>query len=125
MCEKNPNGKIRLCLDPMHLNKWIIRPHHSAKLVDDILHRLSGAKFFMVIDSTSSFFNHKLDEESSKLTTFGMPFGRYRYLRIPMGALLSSDVYQYKVDGHLEHIENCVAITDDIIAFGFNSISTQ
>ena len=42
-----------------------------------------------------------------------------------MGASLSSDVYQYKVDGHLEHIENCVAITDDIIAFGFNPDGTN
>ena len=40
---------------------------------------------------------------------------------MPMGASLSSDVCWYKVDGHLEHIENCVAITDDIIAFGFKS----
>ena len=71
VCVKNPNGKIRLCLEPTHLNKWIIRPCHSAKLVDDILHRLNGAKFFTVVGSTSSFFNHKLDEESSKLTTFG------------------------------------------------------
>ena len=111
VCVKKSNGKIRLCLDPTHLNKWIIRPHHSSKLVDDILHRLTVlAKYFTVVDSTSSFFNHKLDEESSKLTTFGMPFGRYRYLRMSMGASLSSDVYQYKVDGHLEHIENCVAI---------------
>ena len=44
---------------------------------------------------------------------------------MPMGASLSSDVYQYKVDGHLEHIKNCVAITDDIIAFGFNSDGTD
>ena len=50
-----------------------------------------------------------------------MSFGRYRYLRMPMGASLSGDVYQYKVDDHLEHIENCVPITDDIITFGFNS----
>ena len=121
VCMKKSNGKIRLCLDPTHLNKWIIRPRHSTKLVDDILHRLNGAKYFTVVDSTSSFFNHKLDEESSKLMTFGTPFGRYRYLRMPMGASLSSDVYQYKVDGHLEHIRNCVAIADDIIAFGFNS----
>ena len=42
-----------------------------------------------------------------------------------MGASLSSDVYQYKVDGHLEHIENCVAITDDIIIFGFNPDGTD
>ena len=34
-------------------------------------------------------------------------------------------VYQYKVDGHLEGIENCVAIADDIIIFGFNSDGTD
>ena len=57
VCVKRPNGKIRLCLDPTHLNKWIICPHHSAKLVDDILHRLNGAEFFIVVDSASSFFS--------------------------------------------------------------------
>ena len=119
MCVRKSNSKIRLCLDPTHLNKWIIRPRHSARLVDDILHKLDGAKFFSVVDSTSSFFNHKLDNDSSKLTTFGTPFGRYRYLRMPMGASLSSDVYQYKVDAHLEKIGNCMAIADDIIMFGY------
>ena len=39
VCVKKPNGKIRLCLDPTHLSKWIICPRHSAKLVDNILHR--------------------------------------------------------------------------------------
>ena len=37
-----------------------------------------------------------------------------------MGASLSSDVYQYKVDRHLEEIENCIAIADDIIIYGFD-----
>ena len=89
--------------------------------MDDILHRLNGAKYFTVVDSTSQFFNHKLDEDSNKLTTFGTPFGRYSYLRMPMGASLSSDVYQYKVNGHLEDIKQCVAIADNIIIFGFDS----
>ena len=52
---------------------------------------------------------------------FGTPFGRYGYLRMLMGASLSSDVYQYKVDGHLEEIENCLAIADDIIIYGFKA----
>ena len=38
---------------------------------------------------------------------------------MPMGASLSSDVYQYKVNRHLEEIENCVTIIDDIIIYGF------
>ena len=62
VCVKKANGKIRLCLDPTHLNRWIIRPRHSSKLVDDILHKLNGPKWFSVVDSTSCFFNHKLDE---------------------------------------------------------------
>ena len=44
---------------------------------------------------------------------------------MPMGASLSSDVYQYKVDGHLEGIENCVAIANDIIIYGFKADGTD
>ena len=40
---------------------------------------------------------------------------------MPMGASLSSDIYQYKVDSHLEGIENCVAIADNIIIYGFKN----
>ena len=94
VCVKKTNRKIRLCLDPTHLNKWIIHPRHSAKLVNDILHRLIGAKYFTVVDSTSSFSNHKLDQETSKLMMFSTPYGRYCYFRMLMGASLSSDVYQ-------------------------------
>ena len=86
--------------------------------------RLNSAKFFTLVDSTSSFFNHKLDQESSKLTTFGTPFARYRYLRMPMGASFSSNVYQYKVDGCLEAISQCVAIAN-IIIFGYRSDGTE
>ena len=118
-------AKIRLSLDPTHLNRWIICPRHSAKLVDDILHRLNGARFFTVVDSASSFFNHKLHVESSKLTTFGTPYVCYRYLRMPMGASLSSDIYQYKADGHLEGIDYCVVIADDIIIYGFDNDGTD
>ena len=42
-----------------------------------------------------------------------------------MGALLSSDVYQYKVDGHLENKDQCVAIADDIIIYGFDKQDTD
>ena len=77
------------------------------------------------MDSTSSFVNYKLDKESRRLTTFRTPFGRYHYLRMPMGASLSSDVYQYKVDSHLEVIKQCVAITDDIIIYGYDNDGTD
>ena len=95
VCVKKPNGKIRLCLDPTQLNKWIKHPIHDAQLVDDILPKLAGAKWFTIIDSTSSFWTQVLDKESSLLTTFNTLYGRYCNLHLPMGVNLSSDVYQY------------------------------
>ena len=37
-----------------------------------------------------------------------------------MGASLSSDIYQYKVDEIFEDIPQCVRIADDIVIFGYN-----
>ena len=120
VCVCKPNGSIRLSLDPTHLNKYILRPHHNSKTSDDILPKLSGAKKFSIVVSTNSFFNLGLTERVSLLTTFGTMYGGYCYLRVPMGASLSSDVYQYKVDEIFKDIPQCIGIADDIVIFGYN-----
>ena len=64
VCVCKPNGSIILCLDPTHLNKYILRPHHNSKTLDDILPKLSGVKKFSIIDSTKLFFNLGLTERA-------------------------------------------------------------
>ena len=120
VCVRKPNGSIRLCLDPAHLNKYILRPHHNSKTLDNILPKWSGAKKFSIVDSTKSFFNLSLMKRASLLATFGTMYGHYCYLRVPMGASLSSDVYQFKVDKIFEDIPQYVGIADDIVIFGYN-----
>ena len=120
VCIRKPNGSIHLCLDPTHLNKYIVHPHHNSKTLDDILPKLIGAKKFSIVDSTESFFNLSFTRKASLLTTFGTMYGRYCYLRVPMGASLSSDLYQYKVDEIFEDISQCVGIADDIVIFGYD-----
>ena len=93
VCVHKPNGSIRLCLDSTHLNKYILRPHHNSKTLDDILPKLSGARKFSIIYSTKLFFNLGLTKRASLLTTFGTMYGRYCYLRVPMGVSLSSCIY--------------------------------
>ena len=120
VCVQKPNDSIWLCLDPTHLNKYIVRPHHNSKTLDDILPKLSGAKKFSIFDSTKSFFNLSLTKRASLLTTFGTMYSCYCYLRVPKGALLSSDINQYKVDEIFEDIPQCVGIADDIVIFGYS-----
>ena len=72
------------------------------------------------MDPTKSFFNLSLTKKASLLTAFGTIYGRYSYLRVPMGASLSSDVYQFKIDEIFEDISQCVGIADDIVIFGYD-----
>ena len=44
------NGKVRLCLDPVRLNKALIRPVHRGPSLNDILPRLSNVQYMSIID---------------------------------------------------------------------------
>ena len=59
-----------------------------------------------------------LDEESSCLTTFNSPFGRYCFLRMPFGLVMSQDVFQHKMDQILEKCPGTISIADDIAVCG-------
>ncbi|CAB3997530.1 RNA-directed DNA polymerase from transposon BS, partial [Paramuricea clavata] len=80
-----PNGKIRLCLDPRPLNKALKRCHHPIPTIDDVLPELSNAKVFTKVDCSNGYWQVELDEESSLLTTFNTPFGRFKWQRMPFG----------------------------------------
>ena len=49
VCVQKLQGKIRLCLEPTQLNKYIVHPHHNAELVEDLLPKLSGVKIFSIM----------------------------------------------------------------------------
>ena len=40
------NGKLRVCLDPRHINKAIKRDHYKTPTVEEITHQLAGSKKF-------------------------------------------------------------------------------
>ena len=79
------NGKLRICLDPKDLNRAIQREKYQLPTVEDIATRLHGAKVFTMMDVRNGFWHVSLEEESTYLTTFQTPFGRYRWKRMPFG----------------------------------------
>ena len=61
------------------------------------------------------YFQIPLDEEASRLTTFILPSGRFRYLRAPMGLSSSSDEWCRHSDRVVEGFPWCKKIVDDIL----------
>lgn len=74
---EKPNGKLRICIDLGHLNKALKRSYYPLPVIEDGLPELSDVKVFSKADLKDGFLHIELDDESSLLTTYQTPWGRY------------------------------------------------
>ena len=114
------NGKIRICLDPKDLNKAVLRENYPMPTIEDIATRLHGAKVFTAPDAKNGFWHVKLYEESSYLTTFHTPFGRYRWCRMPFGISSDPEVFQRRMHELIEGLTGTDVVADHFVVAGFN-----
>ena len=113
-----PDGAVRVCIDPFHLNKAIKRQHYPMNTIEEITAKLAGAKFFTKLDAVSGFWQIPLDEKSSRLCTFNTPWGRFRFCRLPFGIADASEVFQRLMCEHFS--ENAEVVVDDLLVWGKN-----
>lgn len=100
------------------LNKALRRQHFPLPTIDDVIPDLTKARVFTVCDVKDGFWHIRLSEESSYLTTFAMPFGRYRWIRMPMGISPAPEVFQHRLTQALEGLPGIQIIADDILVCG-------
>ena len=74
-----PSGEVRVCIDPQRLSIALKRRHYPLPVVEEVLQELAKAKVFSKADLKDGFLQIQLEVESSKLTTFQTPWGRYYY----------------------------------------------
>ena len=60
----------------------------------------------------------QLDDESSKLTTFDTPFGRYRWKRLPFGISVASEIFQKRLNQALDRLDGLLTIHDYMVVYG-------
>ena len=61
------------------------------------------------------YFRIGLTDVSQDLTTFNTPFGKYKYLRLPMGISSAPEIYQRAMGEMFADIEGVEIIMDDIM----------
>ena len=117
-----PNGEdVRMVTDYSKINKYVKRPVHPFPSVADIIRSIpAGTKFFAKMDAIHGYFQLALDEDSSKLTTFLLPTGHYRYLRAPMGLSSSSDQWCRHSDRAIQGFPFTKKIVDYILVWASN-----
>ncbi len=73
--------KVRICIDPKHLNQALQRSHYHMPTLEDILYKLPKA----LPNIRDAFLHCRLDNESSLMTAFWTPWGQMRWCKLPFG----------------------------------------
>ena len=111
------NGKPRRTIDYQELNKYCVRETHHTRVPFDMVSSVPKQTYKTTLDAFWGFHQVPLAEDSRPLTTFITPWGRYRYLRTPMGHCSASDAYTKRYDDAVVDIERKFKCVDDVLLF--------
>jgi hypothetical protein len=109
------NGTIRFLSDFRELNKRIKRKPYPLPKIQDLLLNLEGFTYATSIDLNMGYYHIKLTPDSSRLCTIVTEFGKYEYLRIPMGVCNSPDIFQERMSDLMAGLDFVRAYIDDIL----------
>ena len=80
---RKKDGSLRLTVDYRKLNRRTIKYAYALPRIDDAFSRLSGAKWFSVMDLKSGYYQVEMEPDDRENTAFVCPLGFFEYTRIP------------------------------------------
>ena len=111
-------GRVRICVDLTKLNESVYRECHPLPAVEQTLAQIAGARVFSKLDANSGFWQIPLSKESSLLTTFITPYGRFCFNRLPFGITSAPEHFQRRMSVILRDLDGVVCLIDDILVHG-------
>lgn len=108
------NGKSHICLNPKDLSCAILSGNYQLPTVKDIATRLHWSKVFTVMDVWNGFGHVNLDEESSYLSTFQMPFSHFAWSAYPLAFHQLQRYFEGECMSPLKAV-----VADDFIVVGY------
>lgn len=76
-----------------------------------------GVNYFSVLDANKGFWQIKLNEHASKLTTFATPFGRFKFVRLPFGISIAPEIFHRTFLEIFNGISGLKIYIDDLIIY--------
>lgn len=117
---RKKSGEWRFCVDYRLLNKCTKRLQYPLPNNNEIIERLSGKKYFCVLDLKSGFWQFPIKPNDIPKTAFSVPWGLYEFTRSSMGLTNAPAYFQQTMNNVLSDLIgiHCDVFIDDIIIYG-------
>ncbi len=106
---------VRTISDLRELNKRIVRRPFPIPKISTTLQELEGFTYATDLDLNMGYYTIRLDPMAVKMCTIIFLFGKYSYLRLPMGMSCSADIFQAEMMDLMETLEYERAYIDDLL----------
>ena len=116
-----PDGSLRSLTDHRAINKLLKRYPFPLPKIQDMLQKREGFQWATSLDLNMGYYHIRLSPNSSKLCTVVFPWGKYEYLRLPMGLCNSPDIFQEKMSELMCDLEFARAYLDDLLVISKGS----
>jgi hypothetical protein len=97
------------------LNKRIVRRPYPIPKISTTLQELEGFTYATALDLNMGYYTIRLNRRVVKMFTIIFPWGKYSYLRLPMGFAGSVDIFQAEMMDLMEALEYVRAYIDDLL----------
>ena len=117
------DGKPRVCIDYRDLNAISEMDAYPLPKIDELLHRLAGARWVSKVDLRCGYHQVPMEENSIPLTAFRTsdPIGgctHFEWVVMPMGLSTAPSTFQRWMDASLQGLEDFVLVyLDDVLVF--------
>ena len=110
------NGTVRTVSDFREVNKRLVRKPFPLPKITTMLQEIEGFSFATSLDLNMGYYTIRLDPDASKICTIIFPWGKYSYLRLPMGIAGSPDIFQSKMSELMAALEWVRTYLDDLLS---------
>jgi hypothetical protein len=114
-----PDGTLRFCIDYRGLNKQTIRDRYPLPRTDELLDKVSKAKFFTKLDLRAGYWQIPIVPECRPMTAFTTRFGLFEWQTMPFGLTGAPATFSRLMNMLLHpHLDKFVVVyLDDILIY--------
>jgi hypothetical protein len=109
------NNTVHTISDFRELNKCIVRKPYPIPKISMTLQELEGFTYVTALDLNMGYYTIRLDPAVSKMCPIIFPWGKYSYMRLPMGFGGSADIFQAQMVDLLAPLKFVQAYIDDLL----------
>ena len=99
------NKEVRFVSDFREVNKLLVRKPYPIPKISTVLQEMEGFTYATQLDLNMGYYTIRLDGDAQKICTILLPWGKYSYMRLPMGISGAPDIFQEKITGLMEELE--------------------